>query len=68
MKNEMIFLNDLLENEYTEYLYNIYDEEVKVSENEITGETICYFQDGIIKSYNNYDRAITRLKKMGYIF
>lgn len=50
------------------YLYNIYDEEVEVIENEETNETTCTFEDGTIKTFSSYDKAITKLEKMGYRF
>ena len=50
------------------YLYNIYNEEVEVIENEETSETTCIFENGTIKTFLNYDKAITKLERMGYRF
>ena len=52
----------------SDYLYNIYDEEVEVIENEETSETTCIFEDGTTKTFSSYDKAITKLKKIGYRF
>lgn len=52
----------------SDFLYNIYDEEVEVIENEITGECVCDFQDGTTKVFSSYEKAMKRLFKMGYTF
>ncbi len=56
------------EMEETSVLYNLDSEEVQVFENPITGEITCIFEDGTIKAFSDYDKAITRLEKMGYRF
>lgn len=50
----------------SEYLYNIYDEEVEVTKTK--NNTIVKFEDGTIKTCDDYYEAIGRLYRMGYRF
>lgn len=49
-----------------EYMYNIYEEAVLIKEYKY--KVKCTFEDGTVKIFANYDKAIATLEKMGYRF
>lgn len=50
-----------------EYMYNIYDEEAVIEETEI-GVAVDVEIDGTKKRFNDYEKAVRFLDKLGYRF
>ena len=50
----------------TEYMYNVHDEHVVITETE--NGAIVEYPDGHKKTFNSYDEAINYLYRRGWIF
>lgn len=50
----------------TEYMYNINDEHIKITEME--NGVIVEYPNGYTKTFDNYDKAINYLYRRGWIF